>query len=288
MTNDFRFPQSDSHSNLQSASLAPTALSLLVGHNDRELPLSTAGSPGDRFFHSHRNGGVSGLSGLCGHSDSDKSGTFGLNLDSAVAEFKANGSVSPNTNTGTVSPLNNGNGAASPAYTSGSGSGFANPALFSAPGSPGAQGKSRSSGQITLSNSNSASAIVYHSFESDSAVATTRPSSAFAAAPVPIPGAPAAPAVSPASAPARSSQLHPPLEEWSIKAWLPIVFAGFDEDLVQSFTSKLRDHGGFISVQDLLEACDRGELTREVLAEVAAFKIGHCIRLEKAIDALRL
>ena len=40
-----------------------------------------------------------------------------------------------------------------------------------------------------------------------------------------------------------------PLEKWMIKAWLPIVFSGFDSDIIEGFILKLRDDGGFVTVQ---------------------------------------
>jgi hypothetical protein len=47
----------------------------------------------------------------------------------------------------------------------------------------------------------------------------------------------------------------------------------------------LRDDGGFVTVQDLLDAVARDELTRETLAVIAGFKVGHCNRLDKALGA---
>jgi hypothetical protein len=38
--------------------------------------------------------------------------------------------------------------------------------------------------------------------------------------------------------------------------------------------------------QDLLDAQARGELSREALAAIAGFKVGHCNRLEKSLAAL--
>ena len=82
-----------------------------------------------------------------------------------------------------------------------------------------------------------------------------------------------------------SSQLSIPLDKWMIKAWLPIVFSGFDYDVIDSFVAQLRDNGGFVTVQDLLDAVDRDELTREALADIAGFKVGHCNRLDKALSS---
>ena len=82
-----------------------------------------------------------------------------------------------------------------------------------------------------------------------------------------------------------SSQLTIPLDKWMIKAWLPIVFSGFDYDVIDSFVARLRDDGGFVTVQDLLDAVARDELTRETLAVIAGFKVGHCNRLDKALGA---
>jgi hypothetical protein len=76
-----------------------------------------------------------------------------------------------------------------------------------------------------------------------------------------------------------------PLDKWMIKAWLPIAFDGFDNALISTFVSKLRDDGGFVTLQDLLDAQSRGELTREALADIAGFKVGHCNRFEKALAA---
>lgn len=82
-----------------------------------------------------------------------------------------------------------------------------------------------------------------------------------------------------------NSQLSIPLDKWMIKAWLPIVFSGFDYDVIDSFVARLRDDGGFVTVQDLLDAVARDELTRETLAVIAGFKVGHCNRLDKALGA---
>jgi hypothetical protein len=76
---------------------------------------------------------------------------------------------------------------------------------------------------------------------------------------------------------------HPSLDRWMIKAWLPLVFDGFEYDLIDSFVNRLRDDGGFVTVQDLLDAQSRGELTRQNLADIAGFKIGHCNRLDRAL-----
>lgn len=80
-----------------------------------------------------------------------------------------------------------------------------------------------------------------------------------------------------------ASQHSIPLDKWMIKAWLPIVFSGFDYDVIDSFVAQLRDNGGFVTVQDLLDAVARDELTREALADFAGFKVGHCNRLDKAL-----
>ena len=82
-----------------------------------------------------------------------------------------------------------------------------------------------------------------------------------------------------------ASQHSIPLDKWMIKAWLPIVFSGFDYDVIDSFVAQLRDNGGFVTVQDLLDAVARDELTREALADFAGFKVGHCNRLDKALAA---
>lgn len=54
-------------------------------------------------------------------------------------------------------------------------------------------------------------------------------------------------------------------------------------DLIDSFVNRLRDDGGFVTVQDLLDAQLRGELSRQNLADIAGFKIGHCNRLDRAL-----
>jgi hypothetical protein len=72
-----------------------------------------------------------------------------------------------------------------------------------------------------------------------------------------------------------------------IKTWLPIAFNGFDYAVIDVFVAKLRDDGGFVTLQDLLDAQSKGELTRETLADIAGFKVGHCNRLEKALAAYR-
>lgn len=78
-----------------------------------------------------------------------------------------------------------------------------------------------------------------------------------------------------------------PFDKWMIKAWLPIAFNGFDYDLIDIFVAKLRDDGGFVTLQDLLDAQSKGELTREMLSEIAGFKVGHCNRFEKALAAYK-
>jgi hypothetical protein len=40
-----------------------------------------------------------------------------------------------------------------------------------------------------------------------------------------------------------------PLDKWMIKVWLHIVFSGFDSDIIEGFITKLRDDGGFVTVQ---------------------------------------
>mmetsp|Transcript_32125 Transcript_32125/g.30618 ORF Transcript_32125/g.30618 Transcript_32125/m.30618 type:complete len:787 (-) Transcript_32125:234-2594(-) len=78
-----------------------------------------------------------------------------------------------------------------------------------------------------------------------------------------------------------------PLDKWMIKTWLPIVFNGFDYSVIDVFIDKLRDNGGFVTLQDLLDAQSKGELTRETLGDIAGLKVGHCNRLEKALAAYR-
>jgi hypothetical protein len=70
-----------------------------------------------------------------------------------------------------------------------------------------------------------------------------------------------------------------------IKAWLPTAFEGFEQEVIETFIAKLRDDGGFVTLQDLLDARARSELTREALADIAGFKLGHFIRLEKSLSA---
>ena len=72
-----------------------------------------------------------------------------------------------------------------------------------------------------------------------------------------------------------------------IKAWLPLAFEGFDAELIESFISKLRDDGGFVTVQDLLDARGSFELTRESLGDIAGFKLGHFNRLERALSTFQ-
>mmetsp|Transcript_25532 Transcript_25532/g.24417 ORF Transcript_25532/g.24417 Transcript_25532/m.24417 type:complete len:96 (-) Transcript_25532:571-858(-) len=76
-----------------------------------------------------------------------------------------------------------------------------------------------------------------------------------------------------------------PLDRWLIKAWLPIAFTGFDSYTVDAFVRDLREEGGMVTVQDLLDAQNRGELDRSSLASIAGFKLGHCNRLNKALSA---
>ena len=67
--------------------------------------------------------------------------------------------------------------------------------------------------------------------------------------------------------------------------WLHIAFEGFEPDVIDTFIIKLRDDGGFVTLQDLLDARASSELTRDTLAEIADFKLGHFNRLEKALAA---
>ena len=83
------------------------------------------------------------------------------------------------------------------------------------------------------------------------------------------------------------NQSHIPANKWMIKAWLPLAFEGFDAELIESFISKLRDDGGFVTVQDLLDARASFELTRESLGDIAGFKLGHCNRLERALSTFQ-
>ena len=80
------------------------------------------------------------------------------------------------------------------------------------------------------------------------------------------------------------NQSNIPANKWMIKAWLPLAFEGFDAELIESFISKLRDDGGFVTVQDLLDARGSFELTRESLGDIAGFKLGHYNRLERALS----
>ena len=83
------------------------------------------------------------------------------------------------------------------------------------------------------------------------------------------------------------SQSHVPANKRMIKAWLPLAFEGFDAKLIDSFICKLRDDGGFVTVQDLLDARSSFELTREILGEIAGFKLGHYNRLERALSTFQ-
>jgi hypothetical protein len=76
-----------------------------------------------------------------------------------------------------------------------------------------------------------------------------------------------------------------PPHKWMIKSWLPMAFDGFDRNVIDYFIRKLRDDGGFVTLQDLLDARASNELTREVLADIAGFKLGHYNRLERALAA---
>ena len=51
------------------------------------------------------------------------------------------------------------------------------------------------------------------------------------------------------------TQTFIPLDKWMIKVWLHIVFSGFDSDIIEGFISKLRDDGGFVTVQVCGCAC---------------------------------
>ena len=83
------------------------------------------------------------------------------------------------------------------------------------------------------------------------------------------------------------SQSHVPANKRMIKAWLPLAFEGFDAKLIDSFICKLRDDGGFVTVQDLLDARASFELTRGILADIAGFKLGHYNRLERALSTFQ-
>lgn len=74
-----------------------------------------------------------------------------------------------------------------------------------------------------------------------------------------------------------------PPHKWMIKAWLPMAFEGFDRNVIDYFIRKLRDDGGFVTLQDLLDARASNELTRDVLSEIAGFKLRHYNRLERAL-----
>eukprot|EP00596_Hydrurales_sp_CCMP1899_P009800 CAMPEP_0119035564 /NCGR_PEP_ID=MMETSP1177-20130426/2648_1 /TAXON_ID=2985 /ORGANISM="Ochromonas sp, Strain CCMP1899" /LENGTH=1104 /DNA_ID=CAMNT_0006994003 /DNA_START=168 /DNA_END=3482 /DNA_ORIENTATION=- len=74
-----------------------------------------------------------------------------------------------------------------------------------------------------------------------------------------------------------------PPDQCFIQNWLPMVFSGYDGDMVDTFIMHLRDDGGFITVQDLIDAQTINGLTRELLANIAGFKAGHFNRLEKAL-----
>lgn len=68
-----------------------------------------------------------------------------------------------------------------------------------------------------------------------------------------------------------------------IKGWLHQAFKGFDYELIESFVSRLRDDGGFVTVQDLVDAQKANELTREALSDIVGFKLGHFNRFNKAL-----
>ena len=51
------------------------------------------------------------------------------------------------------------------------------------------------------------------------------------------------------------TQTYIPLDKWMIKVWLHIVFSGFDSDIIEGFISKLRDDGGFVTVQVCARVC---------------------------------
>ena len=46
-----------------------------------------------------------------------------------------------------------------------------------------------------------------------------------------------------------------PLDKWMIKVWLHIAFSGFDCDIIEGFITKLRDDGGFVTVQVCICLC---------------------------------
>jgi hypothetical protein len=84
------------------------------------------------------------------------------------------------------------------------------------------------------------------------------------------------------------SSLSDPTEEANVllSQWLPEVFAGFDSTLVQGFIEKLRDEAGFANTKDLFEAQVKGQLTFELLKDLADFKLGHYNRLVAALSSL--
>jgi hypothetical protein len=41
-----------------------------------------------------------------------------------------------------------------------------------------------------------------------------------------------------------------------IRSWLPKAFKGFDKDLIDGFAVELKDQGGFVTLQDLIDSHD--------------------------------
>jgi hypothetical protein len=63
-----------------------------------------------------------------------------------------------------------------------------------------------------------------------------------------------------------------------ISNWLPQVFYGYEEQQVVAFVKSLQMEGGFVTVQDLVDAQTNNQLTSDFLSALN-FKIGHCNRL---------
>lgn len=63
-----------------------------------------------------------------------------------------------------------------------------------------------------------------------------------------------------------------------ITSWLPQIFYGYEEQQVASFIKSLQIEGGFVTVQDLIDAQTNNQLTFDFLSKLN-FKIGHCNRL---------
>ena len=68
-----------------------------------------------------------------------------------------------------------------------------------------------------------------------------------------------------------------------LKVWLPHILTGFDTLLVESFIDKLCEVEGILTVGDLMVLRDEDYFTLERLGPTIGFKMGHFLRVKKAL-----